>query len=263
MKRPYFNKYPHDIHIETFSLDRNTFEEYDLDSFKYRSSNTSTFEEDVIPVSGEEITNSFHIGKELQSLNQDDFNFKESPSLDNKKLHTSPHLEKISPYQELDKVFSEFDKEVSELLLDKSDFEFSDKTQKAHSIHHQTIPSKYFSGSSTKGMAEFVTSINDDPIQEISNHSDSLNNVQKDPFIDFDHAVEEDKPLIIDESLKNKKTIFSVDSSIFNKDEHNLTNIDKHQTDPAEFEESEDTLQHNTMEAHTLDHEISLDQHKH
>ncbi|MGL4562092.1 MAG: hypothetical protein ACRCV0_07400, partial [Brevinema sp.] len=37
----------------------------------------------------------------------------------------------------------------------------------------------------------------------------------------------------------------------------------KHQTDPAEFEESEDTLQHNTMEAHTLDHEISLDQHKH
>ncbi|MGL4563556.1 MAG: hypothetical protein ACRCVW_06870, partial [Brevinema sp.] len=37
----------------------------------------------------------------------------------------------------------------------------------------------------------------------------------------------------------------------------------KHQTDPAEFEESENTLQHNTMEAHTLDHEISLDQHKH
>ncbi|MGL4393955.1 MAG: hypothetical protein ACRCS8_01870 [Brevinema sp.] len=140
MSTPYFNKFTSDLHVMTFSLDDNSFEDYNLDTFQKKEGLGA----DIVPVSSEEISGSFTNNEELDSLNQDDFSFTESINPQTPKSKETDANEYISPYPEINKIFSEFDEEVSNLLLKDPSITLADDEESSDPMENARISLKRY-----------------------------------------------------------------------------------------------------------------------
>ncbi|MGL4389177.1 MAG: hypothetical protein ACRCTJ_07285 [Brevinema sp.] len=198
MKNIYFNKFAHALEVKTFSLDSNSFEDYNLDMLQ----NKEELRDDIIPVSSEEISSTFPMNEEFSSLNKDDFSFTESIPSENSKYNNT--INQISPYQEINKVFSEFDKEVSNLLLQDPSINLSDNDKKEDPFSGAKISlTSYVSSPSNveKFVVDSVTNEDSLNIQEIKLSSESTE-IEKSIITDVESLLKKQSTLHI---LENKE----------------------------------------------------------